>query len=373
MPSVTGMTVAEINNRLAAAAETAQKDAHTLYLAGSGPILNMEAAGASYMEMVPAFAYGRNFDSVINYSVGAQSAQNATGPLLYNDGPNGVMRRLAGEPSVSLSLLHYLINDLARFGVVGTAYDSAMRSIISRMRTAAGGINNASGVWPELTYDSGWTSVSNFARYLLNNTGTFTWTSQSGWMGGVVGFTTYKDTDAYGAIHTFTVDGVAAGVLSTTNTAPNFQTHRVLVPAGAGRVVLCSVSAVATITYLHEWHIERVAPPLVVLIKQPLPVDYSLYGAPTAPWTHIPTDAEVIAGNARIDAIAAEFDSFVITVALDNNLKRDPKRYNADKLHPREVGYAVMIATIWQAIENSSVVARLPIRADLVPSVAAGN
>lgn len=105
------------------------------------------------------------------------------------------------------------------------------------------------------------------------------------------------------------------------------------VPAGA-RTILITVSNItgfAGFDYL-QWEAPNEEAPLVILHKQPYPVDYSAY-APATP----PTDAGVDVLNGIIDALAVEFGDRVLAVD-HSSMNREASMFAADKLHPSDLG-----------------------------------
>jgi hypothetical protein len=250
------------------------------------------------------------------------------------------------------------INDLNSRGNTAEAmagFKHDLRTIISRMRAAV--------VWESdsavfgFPTNRGWTtnadtvqnSGANY-RYTTSTTpDSFTVTLPADFPGGTIalGFTAQAAGGvAYGAVYSTTIAG-------TTYTFDARNPHTVAgsytgmvwrlpaLPAGAQTLTIsyANVSGLAIVDYV-QW--EGKDEPLVVLVEQPLPVDYSAYGS-TAPGP--PTDAGVGVLNTILRELAAEFGPRVITVDT-SVMNKDASMFTADKLHPSDKGNATIAALV---------------------------
>lgn len=336
-----------------------------LYVAGSGKAQRMEVWGHSYPGVyVPSLFAGQPLASSVSYAAGGTSVTDYLDALWWAD-----LQRLPAESVAHLENVMYGINDIAKFGPVGAEFSSAMRTLLSRIRCAPGAAKPYND--PALTYAAGWLAAPNGVvpiggcEYSATNGSTFTWKSPAGFPGGTVAIHTYVDATGFGATHTWTLNGNAVGALNTVGMQKGPRTQRfVNIPAdaaGGNQVIQCTISGFVGFTCIIGWHLERAAPPLITLMKQPLPPSYAIYGAPTAPWTHVPTDADVGNLNAALVAVAAEFDTFVTLVDIQALLNRNPALFLADGLHPGTAPAIDMcVAAIWQAIRSHPAVSAVP-------------
>jgi hypothetical protein len=130
------------------------------------------------------------------------------------------------------------------------------------------------------------------------------------------------------------------------------------VPAGAASYVFTSSSATGVGLMFDYWQWEAPATegPLVVLVKQPHPLDYTGYGA-VAPGP--PTDAGVDLTNASFDTLAAEFGSRVITVTT-SGINADVSCWSAGNVHPNTKGHRYIATQIVAAIKAAATITASP-------------
>lgn len=329
------------------------------YVAGSGRIIRGEVVGHSYMAVswVPdALALGRGLDQLLNLAVGATQVQGYAQTLLNHE--TGALRRPAGEALKQLGIVMHGINDIAFGGPLGVGFDAAMRAVLSAMRANPGYFltpSNSAFTYSPAHWNGPYAPLGPGVFYSTTNGCSVKWTSTPGWPGSWVGFHFYNGAQGWGAVHTCTLNGAAAGALDTRDSTPigaGVRAHRVYVPPGAGHEVVFTVSDIITATYFWGATYERVSPPLIMLLKQPRLPDYSAY----AGFHAVPTDADVLAANLRLDAIADEFGPFVQTVDLDAAFGKDPGAFNPDKLHPNHpLGTDLIVAATWAALDASGV------------------
>lgn len=332
------------------------------YVAGSGRIERAEIFGHSYMGVSwipPALENEQLLDSMESFAVGGSTVQgNHVDHMIP---VTGSLLRPADEDPIQLAIVMHGINDIAFTGPLDQAFDQAMRSLISALRTAPGKyFRPATG----LVFTGGWQgpyAPLHDVHYTVTD-GTFKWTSPADWAGGWVVFHLYSGgAPGWGGLNTFTMDGAPAGSVQTIDAdnplAVGIRAHRVWVPAGAGHEIINSVTGVNTGAYLWGYGYERSEPPLVMLLKQPRLPSYSAY----AGFFHVPTDADVVAANLRIDALAAEYGPHVQVVDLDSVFNKSELAFNPDKLHPiYPFGTDLIVAATWSAIREAAVVSDRP-------------
>lgn len=333
---------------------------------------SLSAWGHSYPFGIGASDFSRSFGAIVAERLRLPFAQESVSGTAFSTPGSGaswvkILQKVSrpGLGAISGSIagsglrgystpggLHLLmvgVNDLNIRGnttPVMEGFRHCLRTGVSRLRAAT--------IWEEtdatFSYDVGFASAVSSTtensgatyRFTNNSSHTYRFTTPADFPGGTVaiGLTARNGS---GAIHTFTLDGAPAGQVDARNT----QTvdyigcvHRIPnVPAGS-HVIQGSLSNLTTLTQVDyaQWEPPTRDCPLVVLLKQPYPVDYSLYGS-VAPGP--PTDAGVDALNGIIDAVAAEFDERVIVVDTAA-LNHDASMFAADKLHPSDKGHRAL-------------------------------
>ena len=241
-------------------------------------------------------------------------------------------------------LLQYGINDIQDLGTSSAALapvKEALRTIISRLRAGAIFEDTSStftftGTWPtpaDTTKNSG-----PGYHYATTSTPSYSITTPADFPGGTIAIGLHSPSGVgNGAVHNVVVNGGAPTAYSRFSTRSGSSTHHVIrlpnLPAGANTIAV-TLSGVVNYTAVDYWQWEAsVDLPLIVLLKQPLPVDYSAYGV-----SPVVNDTGVSNLNAIIDEVAAEFDSRVITVDL-SVMDHDATMFAADKLHPSDKGH----------------------------------
>jgi hypothetical protein len=338
----------------------------SVYQPSNGQVTALEVVGHSFLASTqPGAKVGADMGAAVtNTASGGQVLQSSLQNNLYLAGV-GTLRRLTGETLYGMSLAMWGVNDIAALGITPTQYTFAqrfglvLRMALSRMRTAPGNAHDAGDA--NLTFSAGFAALSSGNRNATTGSPTYSWSNPTNFPGGWVAIWVLA-TQGTGAIHTFTLDGVAAGVLDTTglvspSPAPAYTTatcYRVYVPAAAvagTHVIGATVTGITTITYVAGWQLERALPQPIFFLKAPRPIDYSIYAASF----YVPTDSDVAAVNAAIEATCAEFDGWVIPVDLDPVFGRSPTLISSsDHLHPTTSGWSAMATAVRRAIDVHS-------------------
>jgi hypothetical protein len=359
----------------------------TLHI-GSGTLAAdaVRAYGHSYVFGIGSSDSGKRFTSVLaemmrlsennlaitgsalgsNTSSGGWVAilQEVTRPARGEVSGSGVTA--SGQPGFSnptgLIVAMWGINDVNNQG--NTAAELAgdqdcLRTVISRFR--AGVICEETD--SSLAFGSGWTHSASTTQnsgagfqYTSTNGSTMTITTPADFPGGTValGFTAETPVGD-GATWTAVVNGGASYTKSGYNNqvpggAYIGQVLRIPnVPAGVNTVVVTG-SAISGLAIFDYWQWEASTPdaPLVLLPLQPLPINYSAYGAggPNGP----PTDVGVGVLNSLIEEVADEFDDRVATVDLSSMNHVAADFSTADSLHPSDLGHQVIAGKLQAAV-----------------------
>ena len=246
-------------------------------------------------------------------------------------------------------VLMYGINDINGVGNTTAnllGFRHALRSVISRRRSilsveesdSSFSFSSFVGNSADTTRNTGtgW-------QYATSGSATYTITTPAWFPGGTLGIRILTRNPANeGAIHTATYNGTpyALNCLNTWGGTPVAAPCTLRIPDVAPGVQTISValSSLSTLTAVDGWQLEPDSGPrpLIVLIKQPRLPAYSAYNPSTyGP----PTDTGVDNLNAIIDAVAAEFDDYVITVDT-SGINSNASYFIADKLHPNDAGHA---------------------------------
>lgn len=251
------------------------------------------------------------------------------------------------------------VNDLNVYGNTSgvlAPFTNALRVALSRWRATAVYEDSHSS----FSYGGSWSTPSDIlgsgSGYHMTASGAATWSIAvpADFPGGTlaIGFRANAGAGA-GATHSVTVDGgapltVDAHGISGTSTA--FVLRIPNLAAGA-HTISGTIGSLVTATCIDYWQHEADTSnaPLCVLVKQPYPVDYSLYGS-VAPGP--PTNAGVDVLNGLIASVAAEFDSRVIVVDTSSlNGQVDSTLYCSDHLHPSDKGHLALANLILAAIK----------------------
>lgn len=201
--------------------------------------------------------------------------------------------------------------------------------------------NNASGV------DLGTGTVNRLATVTTN--ATITMTLPADYQGETVCFTFLLRPDTTGGTVTFSGTAGATGTLYVGSGLPGaFLTHswcckRItgLTSANAGQSIIITATQMdaSGAIFFDSAHLESLTPPpvLVVNIARLTLAGYnnSLYAAWTG--TESSKDADVVAVNASIAAVCAEFDGMVQVADVDTVIGKNAS-YTVDGIHPNELG-----------------------------------
>jgi len=250
-----------------------------------------------------------------------------------------------------ITLAMYGVNDLNFLGNgVGDlgAFRSALTAAVSRFRAGAIFENDDATV----TLTGSWgtnsaTTQNSGSSYSYSTTvgDTITITTPADFPGGTIALGFVQWSDGGGALIQTTIGGVEHSFNTASFAEAGFYTCSVMrvpnVPAGAAShvfTVAAVTGGIGAVFDYWQWEPDEADAPLVVLLRQPQPLDYTAYGA-IAPGP--PTDAGVDALNATISAIAQEFDGRVL--AVDTSIiNKDPTCWIAGNVHPNSKGHRIM-------------------------------
>jgi hypothetical protein len=259
--------------------------------------------------------------------------------------------------------LFYGINDVNSLGNTSTLLEpvrQAFRTAISRLR--AGAIfESEGGAFNYSASGADWTTVatanaSSGASYKQTtiNAAAYNIVVPADFPGGTlaIGIVALSGV-GNGGKHTTSSLGASRSIdaySSRTGSATHFVWRLTDLPAG-GRSIYVTVSGIVGATSVDyiQWEAPNERSPLILLHRQPYPVDYSAYGA-VAPGP--PTNAGVDALNQIISEVAAEFGDrcLVVNHASMNGVVG---MFVADKLHPSDLGNFTIAANAITAIETA--------------------
>jgi hypothetical protein len=180
---------------------------------------------------------------------------------------------------------------------------------------------------------------------------TITITTPQDFPGGTIalGFTQWGPGDSA------TVSGTVNGTVYTVNTNHVLnavgRTCSVLrvpnIPAGTASYVFTVTGNVGggVGCMFDYWQWEANDAPLIVLVKQPKPIDLNAYGA------GVVTNAGIDALNGALDALATEFGPRVITVDT-SSIDADPTCFIAGNVHPTPKGHRIIAEKIRDAVKG---------------------
>lgn len=268
------------------------------------------------------------------------------------------VRGFGAAPGVHLIMAG--INDLNILGNTSGAmapFKESLRVAVSRLR--AGAVFEDSDA--TITTTGSWTTNADVTRnsgagykYTTSAAATYTITTPADFPGGTVAIGLQSQSNAgspAGATHTASVNGGTGTAYVAVTSRSGSSTQWIFripgVPAGTNTIAV-TLSNMNTLTVLDywQWEVPDADAPLIILVKQPYPANYSAYGA-VAPGP--PTDAGVDVVNTMIDQVAAEFGSRVLTVNT-STLNGDSSMFAADALHPSDKGHRALAALVLNAV-----------------------
>lgn len=263
----------------------------------------------------------------------------------------------------------YGINDAHALGNTTAAlapFKQALRTILSRKR--AGAAFESSDPTVTLGGSGTWTqsllTISNSGvgfHYNPTSGGTITITTPASFPGGTIalGFINWDDSSA------FTVTGPASlgsPVLTPTPTDGTYRSPAVLrvpsVPAGAASYVFTTSAVsggVGCAFDYWQWEPDEDSCPLIPVINQPKPLDYTQYGDSNL------TDAGIDALNSVIASVVAEFGERVFVVDI-RDMDHSASYYTAGDVHPNAAGHQHIADAVLAAVAGFGVTF---LRADL--------
>lgn len=257
-------------------------------------------------------------------------------------------------------LMCYGINDMGNNGTGPSTAVAQRTNFIHTMRACIS-LWRASRVWDDtsgttLAYGAGFIAGSGTADWSFGNStrnataltnANFTITLPADYAGEPVAIC-FDGASTNGGTVTFSGTAGVTGTFSTSGINNIIFNHskcikRItnLTSANAGQTIIATVTALdagGSVSFDCWWLEAKAAPPVIVCNVARLPAaGYALYASWTG--TEAAKDAEVVAMNADINTLVAEFDSMVQVADLDTALNKDVSLF-WDGLHPNENGAA---------------------------------
>ena len=292
------------------------------------------------------------------------------------------------------------INDLGLAGFTTqfkTAYQHAMRTVISRWRMAVI-YENDFQIGTRTSYGAGFGSVA-AVGYTSNDTAhwctsttnaNFTLTLPSDYNGEVVSVCLVGAGGVAGGVVTWGGTAGMSGTTSTSNILPSSAvSHCPVVKRfvnGGGVSLLTSANAGQTITgtvntldaggavMLDFWGLESKYPaPVIVCNAARLPAAGYTTNYPSWTGTEASRDQDVLDLNSNLSSLVAEFDGMVQIADMDSVISKDSTLLASDSLHPNEYGAAAIVDAIQTARKRLTPTSTSQTRNFNVPAPRAGG
>ena len=283
-----------------------------------------------------------------------------------------VTRPLRGAPYApdgGAYLICYGINDLgAQVGTqaeIRTAYQNALRAVISRIR-AATIFENDSQIGTRVTYGAGFslaTATREFSSgttvHLANTTtaATVTMTLPSDYNGEDVAVQFITNGGAFGGTITWSGTSGATGTTSLSGIinvgagshCPVVKRFTNFTAAQAGLTIIATVTALdASGSVLFDsWWLESNNPVPIIVCNTA-----RLTTAGYASYANVPTDTDVANLNSDIASIVAEFDGMVQIADIDSAMGKATSNFGPDGVHPNEIGAARCVEACFNAMSQ---------------------
>lgn len=305
------------------------------------------------------------FNNWQNYAVSGSRVTNETRST------GGFARALArinrptrGGPYVAdggAAMLCWGINDMGLTGTttqIRTAYQHAMRTVISRWRASVIYENNFQ-IGTRISYGAGFASVA-AAEYSSGGTvhwctsttnANFTLTLPSDYDGEPVVICLVGQGGTSGGTVTWSGTAGVTGTTSTSDIMPSaafshcpvVKRITTLTSANAGQTIVGTVTQLdgGGAVMLDAWWLEaKVAPPVIVCNIAKLPAAGYTSNYPSWSGTEASRDADVDTWNVALGDVVAEFDSMVQIADLNGAINKNVAYLYTDALHPNEAGGA---------------------------------
>ena len=261
-----------------------------------------------------------------------------------------VTRPARFTPPTGLILSMYGMNDLNLLGNTLAAMQPflvAQRAAISRLRqgrifenTDTSVVLAGSGTWTPNFISTANSGVG--VAYNVTDGGTIRISTPPDFPGGTIALGFVAWGDGGGATISGTVNGTVYSIDTAATSRTDCKTCSVLripnVPAGSAAYTFTTSATSGSIGTMFDywaWEPDAADGPLIVLVKQPHPLDLTGYGStPPGP----PTNAGIDIMNTAFDTLAAEFGVRVITVdtsAIDG----DATCFVSGNVHPTVKGH----------------------------------
>lgn len=312
-----------------------------------------------------------------NYAI---NGARATIELSYTGGFHRMFQKVKkpqrGGPYVGdggAALFCYGINDLGMVGTttqIRTAFEHAMRSMISRWRAAVI-YENGFQVGTRTSYGAGFSAVAatgytsgNSAHWCTSTTNAnFTCTLPSDYNGEPVAICLVGAGGVSGGTVTWSGTAGVTGTTSTSDILPSSAVSHTpvikritnLTSANAGQTIIGTVTQLdgGGAVMLDGWWLEsKEPPPVVVCDITRLPAAGYTANYPTWSGTEGSRDTDVTTWNTSLANVVAEFDGMVQIAYTDAAISKNSAYFFSDNLHPNERGAARIADAINDAIRR---------------------
>lgn len=262
-----------------------------------------------------------------------------------------------------------------------------LRASISRCRGSVYFDNTYTGA-TRTTYGAGFTALSSGVQNFSSNGGTLrqatsttnatiTLTLPSDYAGETVSvqFIAIASATAGG---TFTISGTAGttGTFTTIGMVPSGAGTHVpmvkrftnLTSANAGQTIIFTATTVTTQVLYDSWWLETLTPQPVLWCNTA-----RLVGTGYSGYANVIGDSDVVALNAAIVPVLAEFDGMVQYCDIDAAMNKTVALFGTDGLHPNEAGAARIVDALFLGVQKCTVVnPQFPTQDINVPAPRAG-
>lgn len=252
---------------------------------------------------------------------------------------------------------------------ITAAYQQALRACITRCRASVIYEDNyvpGTGTVGQPVYGAGFT-VTNATSDFSSGTSlhdatsttnaTITLTIPADFTGETIYLQFVANAGALGGTVTLSGTAGVTGTIVTSSVIPTGASTHVpvvkritgLTAANAGQTIILTVTAIdggGTVRF-DCWGLEADNPPPVIVANMP-----RLAPAGYAGYTNTFGDPDVVALNAAMASVVAEFDGMVQFANLDGALNKNTALFGADGLHPNELGNSYCAQAMYNALAS---------------------
>jgi hypothetical protein len=250
---------------------------------------------------------------------------------------------------------------------ITSAYQQALRAVITRCRASVIYEDNyvpASGSVGQPVYGAGFTVTNSTSDYssgtsLHDATSTtnanITLTIPADYAGETIYIQFVANAGVLGGTVTLSGTAGVTGTIVTSSIIPSGASTHVpvvkritgLTAANAGQTIILTVTAIdagGTVRF-DCWGLEADNPPPVIVANMPRLTQTGYNG-----YTNTFGDPDVVALNAAMASVIAEFDGMVQIANLDSAMNKNANLFGADGLHPNEVGNSYCAQALYNAL-----------------------